>query len=161
MYTYVNLGLSLPFRVIWLNSWPIYTVLRLVVCSLLFPYIKQRKGGNCVQSQLTNLSRIKRATTAHRFTMKALNPSGQSLISSPRHEYCDVFFCAKFLWKALGSGQSGVRLGITMTTCCVLNMNAHHYNIRSSHWLIPISAHAQSWDFLRLGRSMFYSQIFI
>ena len=76
----------------------------------------------------------------------ALNTSrtGQSLISCPRHGYCDVFFSAKCFWKALGSGQSGVRLGITMTTWCVLNMNVHHYNIRSSHWLIPITPHAQS-----------------
>ena len=59
----------------------------------------------------------------------ALNTSrtGQSLISYPRHGYCDVFFSAKFFWKALGSAQSGVRLGITMTTCCVLNMNVQTY----------------------------------
>ena len=105
-----------------------------------------------------------RASTAHWFTMKAPNPfrTGQPLISSPRHGYCDVFFCANFFWKALGSGQSGVRLGITMTTCCVLNMNAHHYNIIM---LISLAnsnyGSAQSQDYLRLGRSMFYSQIFI
>ena len=150
--------LLLPFRIIWLNPWPIYTVLRLVVCSLLFSYIKQRKGGDlCAVSTHKPLPH-QRASTAHRFTMKAPNPfrTDQSLISSPRHGYCDVFFCANFFWKALGSGQSGVRLGITMTTCCVLNMHAHHYNICSSHWLSAITGLSA---FRKIY--MFYSQIFI
>ena len=42
-----------------LNSWPFYTVLRLVVCLVLFSYIKRSKAGDCVQSQLANFSRIK------------------------------------------------------------------------------------------------------
>ena len=42
-----------------LSSWPFYTVLRLVVCLVLFSYIKRSKAGDCVQSQLTNFSRIK------------------------------------------------------------------------------------------------------
>ena len=46
-----------------LNSWPFYTVLRLVVSSVLFSYIKRSKAGDYVQSQLTNLSRIKNPRT--------------------------------------------------------------------------------------------------
>ena len=45
-----------------LNSWPYYKVLRLVY-SVLFSYIKRSKAGHCVQSQLTNLSRIKEPRT--------------------------------------------------------------------------------------------------
>ena len=32
------------------------------------------------------------------------------------------------------------------------------FNIRSSHWLIPNTAHAQSGDYLRLGRAMSFNQ---
>ena len=39
------------------------TVLRLVVCSVLFSYINRSKAGDCVQSQLKNLSRIKEPRT--------------------------------------------------------------------------------------------------
>ena len=39
------------------------TVLRLVVCSVLFSYINRSKAGDCVQSQLKNLSRIKDSRT--------------------------------------------------------------------------------------------------
>ena len=46
-----------------LSSWSLYTVLRLVVCSVLFSYIERSKAGDCVQSQLTNLSRIKEPRT--------------------------------------------------------------------------------------------------
>ena len=46
-----------------LNSWPFNTVLRLVVCSVLFSYTKRSKEGDCVQTQLTNLSRIKEPRT--------------------------------------------------------------------------------------------------
>ena len=56
-----------------LNSWPLYTVLRLVVCSVLFSYIKRSKAGDCVQSQLTNLSLIKEPRTDSP-VMRAPNP---------------------------------------------------------------------------------------
>ena len=46
-----------------LNLWPFYTVLRLVVCSVLFSYIKRSKEGDSVQTQLTNLSRINEPRT--------------------------------------------------------------------------------------------------
>ena len=62
--------------------------------------------------------------TLHWFTMKAPNrfrPS-ESLISSPRHGYCDVSFEGSFL-KVFYSGQSNVRSGNSMTTFCVVNAN--------------------------------------
>ena len=46
-----------------LNSWPLYAVWRLVVCSVLFSYIKRSKAGDCVQSQLANLPLIKELRT--------------------------------------------------------------------------------------------------
>ena len=61
---------------------------------------------------------------ALQFTVKAPNPlwRGEFLISSPRHGYCDVFFVGIFL-KVFNSGQSDVRSGTSMTTCCVVNTN--------------------------------------
>ena len=53
--------------------------------------------------------------------MKAPNPFGpsESLISSPSHGYCDAFLVGNFL-KVFDSGQSDVRSGNSMTTCCVM-----------------------------------------
>ena len=62
--SYINLGLLLLFLCNpGLNSWPIYTVLRLVICSVLFSSIKRSKAGDRVQSQLTTLSRTKEPRT--------------------------------------------------------------------------------------------------
>ena len=105
-----------------LNSWTFHTVLRLVVCSVLFSYIKRSKEGDWVQSQLTNLSRINEPSTDSPKNAKSLRP-GQSLMSSPRHGYCDVFFLWELFFKVFGSGQSDVRSGTSMTTCCVVNAN--------------------------------------
>ena len=59
-----------------LSLWPFYTVLRLVVCSVLLTYIIRSKADYCVQSsQLTN------QRTAHRFGMRAPNPYKASSIS--------------------------------------------------------------------------------
>ena len=58
--THINLGLLFLFLFnLDLIHGYFNTVLRLVVCSVLFSYIKQSKAGDCVQSQLTNLSRTK------------------------------------------------------------------------------------------------------
>ena len=104
--TYINLRILLFFSV-WpgLNSWPFYMVLWLLVCSVLFSYIKRSKAGDCVQSQLTNLRPHRR--TAHRFTCHESAKSlrrGHSLIFSPRHGHC-VVFCGKFFWKCLVLGN--------------------------------------------------------
>ena len=56
-----------------LNSWPLYAVWRLVVCSVLFSYIKRSKAGDCLQSQLTNLYGIKEPLTDSP-VMRAPNP---------------------------------------------------------------------------------------
>ena len=62
--TYVNLGLMLLFLGnLGLIHSHFNTVLRLVVCSVLFSYINRSKAGDCVQSQLKNLSRIKESRT--------------------------------------------------------------------------------------------------
>ena len=91
--------------------------------------------------------------------MKAPNilRSGQSLISSPRHGYCDVFSVEKYLessrfWAIWGAlkyhARRRLRVAVSTRTC----------NIGFSHWLIPNTAHAQSGDYLRLGRAMSFSQ---
>ena len=63
--TYVrNLGLMLRFLGnLGLIHSHFNTVLRLIVCSVLFSYINRSKAGDCVQSQLKNLSRIKESRT--------------------------------------------------------------------------------------------------
>ena len=56
--TYVNLDLFLLFLCTGIISWPFYTVLRLVVCSVLFSYMVGRKEGDCMRSELISLTRI-------------------------------------------------------------------------------------------------------
>ena len=120
--TYVNLGLLLPFlRNLGSIHGQFVRFLRLIVCSVLFSYIK-RSRWLCAVSTHKSLPHQR---TAHRFTMKVPNllRSGQSLISSHRHG-CWMCFLRENIWKALGSGQSGgVRSGITTTTCCRVNKN--------------------------------------
>ena len=63
-------------------TWPFYSVLRLVVCSVLFSYLKRSKAGYWLLSQITNLSLIKepaRAPIQHE-SAKSLRP-GESRIS--------------------------------------------------------------------------------
>ena len=83
--------------------------------------------------------------------MKAPNllRSGQSLISSPRHGYCDVFFEGKYL-------ESSRFWAIWRRALRYHDDYMLQGHIRSSHWLIPNTAHAQSGDYLRLGRAMSY-----
>ena len=59
----------------------------------------------------------------HHESAKSLRP-GQSLISSPRYGYCDVFFWWKNFRKVFGSGQSDASSGTSMTTYCVVNSNS-------------------------------------
>ena len=80
--------------------------------SELFSFIKRSKAGACVQSKLTNLSHIKepRIDSPWKRQVFKLRP-GQSLISFPRHGYCEVFlvgtffesfwFCA--IWRVVGN----------------------------------------------------------
>ena len=57
--------------------------------------------------------------------MKAPNPLDMvNLLSLPRsHGYCDVFLLLDIVLKVFGPGQSNVRSGKSMTTCCVVNAN--------------------------------------
>ena len=64
-FTYVNLGMLLPFL---RNLGSIHGHF-IQLCGSLF--VRGSFPGDCLQSQLTGLSRIKEA---HRFTMKAPNP---------------------------------------------------------------------------------------
>ena len=88
-----------------------------------------------VHSQLTNLSRIKEPridSPWKRQFLKARWESGESLISSSRHGYCDVF-----LWKnvlnVFGSGRSDVRSGTSMTTRCEVKANMDSGNLGNKY----------------------------
>ena len=106
----------------WVMFWEHVPALRLVVCSLLFSYIKWSRPGSRVQSQFTNLSRITDRALIHHESVKSLRPA-QSLISSLRHGYCNVFFLWENTLKIYGSRQSYVRSGTSMTSCCVVSAN--------------------------------------
>ena len=60
--------------------------------------------------------------------------------------------------KVFGSGQSDVRSGTSMPPCCVVNAIILYTLI---HWIIPNTAHAQTVDYLRVGRAMFCHAILI
>ena len=70
-------------------------------------FLHKAKQGGWLCADSTHKS-LPHQRTAHRFTMKAPRP-GQSLISSPCHGYCDVFFAGNFfqsfwfwaIWHAL------------------------------------------------------------
>ena len=70
-------------------------------------------------SQISNAS--KNRAPIHHESAKSLRP-GQSLISSHRHGYCDVFFVGN-VFNVIGSGLSNVLSGTSMTTCRVVNAN--------------------------------------
>ena len=72
-----------------------------------------------LNSQISPAS--KNRAPIHHESAKSLRP-GQSLISSPRHENCDVFFAGN-VFNVIGSGLSDVRSGTSMTTCCAVNAN--------------------------------------
>ena len=56
------------------------------------------------------------------------------------------------------SGQSDVRSGTSMPLCCVVNAITLYTLI---HWIISNTAHAQTVDYLRVGRAMFCHAILI
>ena len=65
---------------------------------------------------------------------------------------CEIFL------KVFGSGQSDVRSGTSMPPCCVVNAITLYTLI---HWIISNTAHAQTVDYLRVGRAMFCHAILI
>ena len=121
---------------------------RLVVSSVLFFYIKRSKAGNCVQSQLTNLSRIKELRTDSPWKRQILKARPVSHLSPSSWVLRCVFLGGMFLL-VFGSGQSDVRSGTLMPTCYVVNANIFYTLIHSN------TAHAQSVDYLRVRRSTF------
>ena len=90
--------------------------------------------------------------TALRFTR---HDSAKSL--TPGHGHRGVFW-GNFFWKVFGSGQFDVRSGTSMPPCCVVNALILYTLI---HWIIPNTAHAQTVDYLRVGRVMFCHAILI
>ena len=82
-----------------------YTVLRVVVCSVLFSYTMRSKAGYCVQSQLSDLC----------------------LLSLPLAMGIAMwfFFLLGHFWKAFGSGQSDVRSGNSTTYCLLYGERKH------------------------------------
>ena len=97
-----------------------------------------------LDSQISRAS--KNRAPIHHESAKSLK-SGQSLISSPRHGYCDVFFEGKYL-------ESSRFWAIWRRALRYHDDYMLQGHIRSSHWLIPNTAHAQSGDYLRLGRAI-------
>ena len=107
----------------WVIFWEHVPALRLVVCSLLFTYIKWSRAGYCVQSQLTNLSRTTDRALIHYESVKSLRPE-LSLLFLPL--VMGIAMC--FLWEntlkiLYGSRQSYVRSGTSVTTCGVVSAN--------------------------------------
>ena len=99
-----------------------------------------------LNSQISPAS--KNRAPIHHESAKFLRP-GQSLISPPRHGYCNVFFWGEMFLFVFGSGQSDVRSGTSMTKCYLVNANTFYTLIH------PNTAHAQSVDYLRVRRSTF------
>ena len=105
-----------------------------------------------LNSQISPASK-NRALPIHHETVKYLRHC-QSLISSPNHGYCDVFFCGNFFWKFFGSGQSDVRSGNSMTTCCVVNANMALGEPGSQYCITKYgSSYPQIVCWLRVSRS--------
>ena len=82
-----------------------------------------------LNSQISPAS--KNRASIHHESANSLRP-GESLISSSRHGYYDVF-----LWKnvlnVFGSGRSDVRSGTSMTTCCGVKANMDSENLGNQH----------------------------
>ena len=92
--------------------------------------IEARQVTVCsLNSQISPAS--KNRALIHHESVKSLK-YGPSLISSPSHGSCDVFFVGNFL-KVYVSGQSDVRSGTSMTTCCVMNANMDSREPRSQN----------------------------
>ena len=107
-----------------LNSRLFYTVLRLVVCSVLFSYTKRNKTGDYVPTQLTNLSRISELRTHSpwkRQILKARSISYSFRSSSVlRCVFVGIFFQSFWFWAIWRALRN---LDASMTTCCMVNAN--------------------------------------
>ena len=88
----------------------------------------------------------KNCAPIHHESAKSLKVRSVSYLF-PSSWVLDVFFEGKYLATC---AQVSRRLRVAGST--------KTFNIRSSHWLIPNTAHAQSGDNLRLGRAMSFRQ---
>ena len=82
----------------------IFTVLRLVVSSVLFPYIKRSKVVDCVQSQLTNLCRMKEPRTDSPWNRQILKARSVSYLF-PYSWVLRCVYCGKCFLKFLVLGN--------------------------------------------------------
>ena len=97
-------------------------VWRLIVCLVLFSYIIQSKAGYCVQSDFTNLSRIKEQCTDS--PPMAVILKGQiNLASLLLIMGITIHFWSENILKVFISGQSGMSSGNSMTMCFVVSVN--------------------------------------
>ena len=75
-----------------LNLWPFYTVLRLVVCSVLFSYIKRSKAGDCVQISPA----LKNRALIHHESAKSFRHIDKTPISSILFYYLGIHILFSF-----------------------------------------------------------------
>ena len=116
-------------------------VLRLVVCSVLFSYIKQSKVGWLCAVSTQNLSRIKEQRTDSPWKRQILQVRSVSynfLLSWVLR----CVLCGKFFWKFLNRQCDGAEEPRWLR---VAQWTRTFYK-RSSNWIIPNTAHAISVD---------------
>ena len=120
--TYVSLGLLLLFLCN-LGSIHGHFIRFAARCLFGVVFLHKAKQGRVTVCSFNSKS-LPRQKTAHRFIVKAPNPSGQvSLISLPLVIGIAMFFLWEMSLKVFGSGQSDVRSGTSITTGCVVNAN--------------------------------------
>ena len=155
-FTYVNLGLVLLFLC---NLGSICGHF-IRFCGLLFVlccFLRKAKQDRLLCAASTHKS-LPHQSTAHRFAIKVPNPQGQISLSSLRlvMGIAMRFFVGKIL------GSFGRNLTCAQETWWIrVSWSTRTFNMRSPHWLISNTAHAQSVDYLRLERVMFCRAILI
>ena len=115
---------------------------------MLFSYIKRSKAGDCLQFQLTNLSRIKESRTDSPWKRQILKARSVSCLF-PRHRYCDVFFvgkCIESFW--FWAIRCALRNLASMTTCRVVNANMDSRDPGNQYYM---TKHGSSLDRLLIG----------
>ena len=104
----------------------------LIVCLVLFSYIIQSKASYCVQSDFTNLSRIKEQCTDS--PPMAVILKGQiNLTSLLLIMGITIHFWSGNILKVFISGQSGMSSGNSMTMCFVVSVNIGSRDASDGH----------------------------
>ena len=80
-------------------------------------------SGPPVRSELTNLSRIKEHHTDSPWPGQVKVKARSVFLSLPLFMGIEMRFLWENVLKVSSSGQSDVRSGTSMTTCCVVNAN--------------------------------------